>query len=335
VVQISRDVLLDNFTLQATYGFLHGTKYPLYEECVSNLIESIVIYDRIYVPKDVLNLNFACKEIADMFPGLIIGESNHRTPDIHHHLIKDEVISQFLPLLGNKNPFEEYEKQHAEKIEQIGHPYVSSIGITVPSRNRLPFKIRHTYYTWYCLNLAASLGVNYVPNPTRIKLFESPNFMEQIPFTDFRRDVLKFFQKVNRLSNERISEVFRSIDQVELPFPLIYNYVRSEDSSELVRKTIELRESASARSYREFCRELETAFQQGNKQFLDQKANEIKELANQWAISLAQKRPKKKVTLSTPFIGVASTDIEIPWFDPFSSKRKPHFVFIHSLLSKI
>lgn len=60
-----RETLLDNFTLQGAYGFvLSGKKGRLYEECLSSLVESIVIYDNVYVPNDVLQLNDACKEIA-------------------------------------------------------------------------------------------------------------------------------------------------------------------------------------------------------------------------------------------------------------------------------
>jgi hypothetical protein len=70
--KLSREVLLDNYTLQGTYSYLECDKRgKLYEECLSNLVESVVLYDRIYVPNDVLVRNHACKKIADQFKDII------------------------------------------------------------------------------------------------------------------------------------------------------------------------------------------------------------------------------------------------------------------------
>lgn len=51
------------------------------------------------------NVVTRCKEIADLFEGIIIGKSNARTHRIYH-LTRDEIVNWFLPFVEHKNPLE-------------------------------------------------------------------------------------------------------------------------------------------------------------------------------------------------------------------------------------
>src|SRR5215470_1539439 len=100
-----RDVLTDNYTLQGAYGYLSlGRTSWLYEACIAHLVELLVVYDRIYVPEDVLKINPASHEIAQLFPEVILGKTLPRTPDIHHDVVNHAVLDSLQPLIATQ-PF--------------------------------------------------------------------------------------------------------------------------------------------------------------------------------------------------------------------------------------
>jgi hypothetical protein len=330
--------MVDNFTLQGSYCFLRPELKKngiLAEECISNLIESVVIYDKIYVPDDVLKLNSACKEIVDQFDNVITGKAGTQLADYHHEIVDKEILQRFIPLLQRKDPFMKFNNREAWSIEETGYPWSSSPGYMGKYDRPLQFGERHTYYTWYCIRLAASLHVNYVPNPTRIQLFNDPEFMAKTPLFDFRKKILLEFEEVGRAQNALIFDAFAAPGGIFLEMPLIYNYVTKKNSN-IVEETINLRNSKPAEAYREYCRELEDALTKRNdKQFLLNKRAEIRKLANQWSESLNNEKAKKKVNLAMPFIGGPSVDINVPIPNPSALDKRLHYVFIHTLLSAV
>lgn len=142
-------ILLDNYTLQGAYCFLQeGKRSQLYEECLSHLIESVVIYDQIIVPDDVLSRNLACQHVAQQFSGIIVGKSMPQTPDLHHHVIEMDVVEKFRPLLGRRNPFRRFETPDADDIERTGRdPSLSPPGWMGRYERPLTFAERQTYYS--------------------------------------------------------------------------------------------------------------------------------------------------------------------------------------------
>jgi hypothetical protein len=127
----AREIMVDNFTLQGSYCFLRPELKKngiLAEECISNLIESVVIYDKIYVPDDVLKLNSACKEIVDQFDNVITGKAGTQLADYHHEIVDKEILQRFIPLLQRKDPFMKFNNREAWSIEETGYPWSSSPG---------------------------------------------------------------------------------------------------------------------------------------------------------------------------------------------------------------
>jgi len=328
----STPVLLDNYTLQGAYGYLEeGRQTGLYEECFSHLIESIVIYDKILVPDDVLSRNLACQYIANQFGGVIVGESMAQTPDIHHHVVDMKVVEQFDPLLEKVNLFRSFDVDEAYYIERIGLPFSSPPGYVGRYERPITFEERHTYYAWYCLKLAAALGLNYAPNPIRVNLFTIPEFSECKPFSDIQHDILKYFETIRAKRIESVNEVFPSLNK-PIKLPLVYNFIRSKasESKGMIHETLKLRYSIEAAAFRTLCTELENAYQSGDAVTVDKIRGQIKELGERWSRSLAPEAARKNWKIS---MGGLGTDFTTPWIKLSAADNFPHFVFLHSLLS--
>jgi hypothetical protein len=265
---------------------------------------------------------------------LFFGSSNDApTPDLHHHVIDLAIVKKFEPLLAKKNPFKEFETKDAAEIELVGRPKnyspVGYIGRDLPA---LDFSERHAYYSWYCVKLASALSVNYVPSPIRVDFLNDRDFIKREPFANLRKDIIDYSEKTRRKLYGGVQEIFKSL-QVSFELPLIYNYIKSRSNdNNIVAETMNLRESEPARAYREYCRELDDTFVNKNNEDFVKKTNEIKTLAEQWSQTLTRERAKKTWSISPlPFL---STDFKTPWFNISAPDRKPHFIFIHSLLSR-
>jgi hypothetical protein len=329
----AKPVLLDNYTLQGAYCFLQeGKRAPLYEECLSHLIESVIIYDQIIVPEDVLSRNRACQQVAQQFSGFIVGKSMPWTPDIHHHVVDRHVVEEFRPLLERSDPFGRFETPEAYDIERAGRdPFFSPPGWMGRYERPLTFSERHTYYSWYCVRLAAALGLNYAPNPTRVNLFENDEFLRLEPFPDFQRDILDYFETVRERHADSMNRVFRSLRQ-PLDLPMVYSHIKSkaQESAGIIAETIRLRNSREAAAFRTLCAELEEASQSGDAAKVDEIRGQIEELGGRWSESLAKPKTRKKWGVR---LGIFGTDFETPWFKLQAVDQEPHFVFLHSLLS--
>ena len=290
-------ILLDNYTLQGAYCFLQeGKRAQLYEECLSHLVESLVIYDQIIVPDDVLLRNSACQHVAQQFSGIIVGKAMRETPDLHHHMIEMGVVEDFRPFLERRNPFRRFETSAAYDIERAGRdPSLSPPGWMGKDERPLTFAERHTYYSWYCIRLAAALGLNYAPNPTRVGLLRNREFRALKPFPNFQRDILDYFEKVRKRHADSVSRVFRSLRK-PLDLPMVYNYINSKalESTGIIAETLRLRNSVEAAAFRTLCAELEEASQNGDAAQVDKIREQIKELDDRWSESLA--RPKTTKT---------------------------------------
>jgi hypothetical protein len=324
------EVLLDNFTLQGAYGRVSGTgDGRAYDQCLAHLTEALVLYDRLFVPADVLNRNDACRYIADRLSGVLEGRSlgtdDAKTPEIHHHVIEMSVVEQFQPLLWDKNPFAQFPEGQILEIERIGHQG-SPPGYMGRGETHLTFPERQTYYTWFCIRLASALGVSYAPNPMRVPLVTMPEFQSVPVVSTVASDVMGAFEQVRKQQSDRIGEVFKSLKpSVELP--LIFNYLMSKSGGSvgILDAALELRESKPAAAFRAYCRELTTA----DVGTLLERRQEIEDLVRQWSNSLSSSRKTKTWSFSW-FIG---TDFKTPWFNLKALDRKPHFLFLHSLLS--
>lgn len=330
------EVLLDNFTLQGAYCFLkRGQTSSLYEACLAHLVESVVIYDTLFVPQDVLNLNKSCKKVVNLLENIIVGKTNQQTPHCRHdHVDYKMVTERFRPFIEKHRPFRAFEENpDLYQIEKEGVPE----GWSLPGCSMrweeppLSFAERHTYYTWYCVHLAAALGTNYAPNPTRKGLFDNPDFLKFPHFPSFERDLIDYFQDIRSKFFKSMAEVFPSVAR-GFEIPLVYNYVKASSRSpkDIPTETLKLRNSKEAQAFRNLCSELEEAMQNGDITTIDKVKNEVKYLEERWSESILPQRSTKKWTV---FWMIGGTDFKTPWFSFNAVDRKPHFVFLHELVS--
>ncbi|MES9836588.1 MAG: hypothetical protein ABW144_09030 [Candidatus Thiodiazotropha sp.] len=330
------EVLLDNFTLQGADCCLRGYKGRLFELCLAHLVEAVVLYDAIAVPADVLERNDACKSVATRFEGVITGLQNFKLPDFHHHLVKRTIVKELKPHIGDT--FEAYEADKtAYTIETAGMP-PNDPSFTPGYMGRhepgLSFAERHAYYTWYCIQLAATFGINYAPNPTREALLKNSDLFEVQASPDLERDLIRHFQGARTKYAASIADVFPSIDD-RLEFPLIYNFIKANarrHSQDIPIRTMELRESKEATSFRKHFTKLGLALGHGDRRELEVTVADAKTLADRWAKGTSHSTARKTIHLGVSYIASLGTDIEVPWRvgDPAT---KPHFVFVHQLFN--
>ena len=332
-----RQILLDNFTLQGSYGFLQGRHTGLREGCLQVLLESAVLYDRIHVPNDVLERNEASRWIANQFPGAITGRSMPLTPDLHHHVVDMTVLAHYRDLLRDRNPFHTFETTEAYDVEREGHPKNMSPPHWMGRRwGSYSFSARHLYYSWFCTKLGGELGLNYVPNPTRVDLFSDVAFRAKTDIPDLARDIIQYMEKVRVEQAKAIQEVFQSA-AVPVSLPMVYSFIKAhaKGARGFVYEALELRESSEARAYRKYCEKLETSLQAGSLMPASEARNDIEALADQWSRSLgkAKKRRKWQIMALIPVVSLG-TDVETSFPNPFALDRKPQFVFVHRMLSQ-
>ncbi len=297
------------------------------------LVEAIVLYDAISVPADVLERNDACRSIAALFEGVITGLRNYQLPDFHHHLIDRSTVDELRPHIGDA--FGAYENDpSAYVIERTGMPSSRSFlpGYMGRDEPTISFAERQAYYTWYCVRLAAASGLNYAPNPTREALLRKPKLFEVRGPPAIERDLLKYFQGVRAKYAESIAEVFPSIDD-RLELPLVYNFVKSRTTrpGDIVARTMELRASKEAVSFRKHCARLVSALQAGNRSDLETTLADTKTLGDTWAKTMSKGKQRKTIKQGISYVLSLAVDVSIPWpiDDPTT---KPHFVFVHELL---
>jgi hypothetical protein len=356
-------VLLDNFTLQGAHCYLVGNeKGILYEECLANLIESAVIYDKIFVPGEVLEANPACQKIKDMMGNEVILEAkkefDHYFDPFEDNVIGSGILSSLKKVLEKENPFKRFNKKELLKVESTGYHEISEYEFLNPrgyedyrltyynyrTRDKLDFSLRHAHYSYYCLKLARELGLNYVPNPTRIDLIKNLNFLIEVDVPDIpnvRRDILERLHEVRQNQNAVIAKFFKSYC-FSINLPIVYNYVKqsARNIDDIIDKTLKLRNSKKAAAFRKYCIQLENYFRRGDREAILDKITEINRLLEQWSTRLTRKRAEKKLNIVFVLKPVGlplniSADVNIPWINLSDPQRKPHFIFLHELLSEL
>jgi hypothetical protein len=334
-LSMPREVLTDNYTLQGAYGYLKNanSRELLFESCLAHLVELLVVYDRIYVPADVLERNAASSEVASFFPEVISGKALPETPDIHHSAVNMEVLERLRPLI-NTDPFRDVDLNAAVQIEQIGHPFP-----TPPERmgkyQYLTFGELHTYYTWFCVELSWAYRVNYAPNPIRNRLLITSKDIRLPVLPNLQKDVIRLFEETRKSHVEETGRMFPSLSR-SLQFPMVYEYVRSNASSieDIVEATRRLRDSKEAIGFRAFCVQLEEYYSQGRADLADENRKQIEELSQQWAQTLAEKKIRKSIRAGFSLLFIkADTDLQVPDRELHSVVKRPQFVFLHNLLS--
>ena len=354
-------VLIDNFSLQGAYGYLYNRrKLNLFEECLASLIESCIIYDKIVVFQEILNLNRPCQKMANNFRNIISG-AKIRSPEILHRQIRGDIISKYRRLVKEDRPYEGIDRRQFEEIDAIGHQldetalerYLNETNAWLKPEHKYEFQIhkdeyknvgyqryqysleeRHLYYSWYCYTFARNNNMHYVPNPTRVNLFKNVSFARNVIFQTPREKILEKLKTIQEEIDFPIVDVLKSC-YIPIDFPLVYEFVKSKGGREkIVEETLKIRESPEAVDFRHYCNEIDEALVQRDRPFLRKTFSELKRVTDKWKKSLTTKSTRPiSIAIGVPFLNV-STPSKIPWFDLSGVKGKPHLVFLHSLLFK-
>jgi hypothetical protein len=166
-------------------------------------------------------------------------------------------------------------------------------------RGSYTFSERHLYYSWFCTELGGELGLNYVPNPTRVDLFRDDAFRAKVNFPDFARDIIQRMEKVRAEQARLIQEVFQSV-RVPISLPMVYSFIKAnaKDATGFAKKALELRDSSEARAYRKYCERLDISVQEGSLVPASEALGEIEALAGQWSRSLGKAKKSRKWQLA-------------------------------------
>lgn len=110
----------------------------------------------------------------------------------------------------------------------------------------------HLYYTDYCVELARTQQLNYLPNSTRVRLIDSSSaFQQSILLENVRRDIIDRFQHIRMHHIEKLTQML-NIRTVSIDAPLLFNYVTRSSSQpdDVVNCVKEVRNSKEAKAFR-------------------------------------------------------------------------------------
>lgn len=329
---LTEGVLIDNFTLQGVYGYLFDSQRGgIYENCLANFIETIVIQDKILIPAGVSSTNAAVARVMELL-GSIICESDIALESDRGWEYTKEILSPVIVTSYNAFAQFESEKERLLRIDATGRPGHRF-------QTFAEFCHQHSWYTYHCVNIAREAGINYCPNPTRVPLLQSKEFNEKFlePYVSshVREQIL---DEVEDAMGKRIQEInaFFRHKAITIDVPLIYRYITKgspDPRTSIIEKALAMRESKGARAYRSWCRQVEKAAENEDIGFLSSELRSLKEHAAAWSENLGQ-RSMRKVQINLYFF---QFDVYMPLPDSLENlleylTEKKHLVFLHTLL---
>ncbi len=149
------------------------------------------------------------------------------------------------------------------------------------------------------------------------------------------RAILDRFDETVRQEFYNRREAWLRQHDLTYEIPLLTAYVLKKCTSwqDLFKVIEELRESKGARRFRKSLNQLLEANRLHKNDVVDEVLSELGKSADEWARSLSQRGPKKKITVGVPIPGlVLETDLEVPDRKLVKSTADGLLVFIHSLL---
>ena len=358
-------VFIDNSTLSTSTRFLKKSDedrlenfWGIFEKdrgtdsvSMVNLIQNLVIYEKIVVDGFVLSNDPDSMSIAKIFPEIIkaLYLSDAQLSEIG--LLVETKISSLKTLSAQKPELEGpakwsakidfekdlydqlsrgridvYEARRQSKEEEVFN--ISIPGWMARSDNHLP----RTYF--YSI-LSKSLGVPYAPHPYRCPLLRA--FLEhQI---DATRDVIFSFQDLLKGIGKELSNTFKGYDiQINIPPVAEYIIKTTETFSHLPERIMEVRNSIHATDFRNWCIELQTALSSGSSGLVKAKKlyTELEKARMTWSRDFDEgaKYRTRKLTISSvlKLLGI-ETDFQVK-FPILWNKDFKHVLFLNDLVNE-
>lgn len=303
-------------------------------ESIANLIESLILYDEIFVDSLSMSLVKEAQFVFNSFSDVFSNNSIKETPKVLISSSSKILLNEFcrrkrdLPILSNFLAADEsflidhlFEEDNVKDFFHFEEMYFN------PNLSYNYHILRTIQYLIY----SSYLKCSYSPNPARssiIKLFTT------YKRGSIRKDIVTFFDNETRKKYAlEVKKVLPS-SHLNLNIPLLlYPIVKSVSKGLDLKNSINaLRGSPYALEFRKWCRELETSILKNDGITIQKYLKQLQEVALEWRNSLKiTKIAFKKIQIKDPF-GLFSTNISLPYWNIKDRKKYRPFLFLHSLI---
>lgn len=258
-----------------------------------NLIQSLVIYEKLYADGLVLTVTKSASLLAERYSPLITG-LRVSVED------RADILPQVALVASNYEALSKTETGLHSALElAFGGDYAeATAGKDVARAKQLPLKARpvdyseaqlfgnvfersddHVARTFYYAVLSEFVGLPYAPHPIRCPLFALIHAKQ----ADSTQQVLETF---TRAVTDATPELFRGYDlTVSIPPVAQYIFATVDGPRALYQRIFDVRDSKHARAFRGFCGELQLALRAGlpGRGEAQRLLLELKEASQAWA----------------------------------------------------
>jgi hypothetical protein len=306
---------------------------------LSNTIDALVLYERVKVD------GLSCERNIPKYPGLI--------PLLPHFEVVRLTHDEEQGAYGSIEALRDHIQGSAESADLFrghteawmtaecngGYPYPSARWDDVEMG--LPDDLKHwaqllrgtaiwgaacvsLLRTFYYQSLQEMIGGDLLLDPWKGAFYDR----------DKGPDILAIFDEKVRLEFIERKKKWLGVKPVDFSCPLLTSYVlnKSNQWSDVIKITLDLRDSKEARSYRTGIQELRNAIESHDNVVLDEIITGLESAANGWGKCLGTPIvPNKRIKLSVPFINLG-IDLDIPDRRLRKTTADKLLVFIHKLI---
>jgi len=322
------------------------TNMPEIIDGIVNTIESIVLYDEIYVDSHSINRNKIKYPIIDNFVNFFSINliNNYIEVDIYDHIIP--MLGSIISTPKSKDLFRthinrwmtdeigvrevypstswgEVEKLLPDTVIDISKILKTKLEIDPESTGAACIVLLRTFYYFSLQHL---LKCDLILHPMKANYIESdPGSFETSIIDIFDKEVrAKFYDRKNKWLNTKDASF-------KIPM-LAYHIIKQSQSwDDMILKIKELRDSKEAVKFRKGIRSLKRAFQSNDNLSMDQLFSPLNEAAEIWSQNIAHGLKTRTVNITLPIINI-STDFSIREPRIFSDSGQQVLLFIHKLL---
>jgi hypothetical protein len=315
-----------------------------------NLIQSLIIYERLVVDGFVLANDEDSMAVAKLFPQVVkalylTDEERIRVGDLvgHERPFLGALVSSHPELKEpdlwaarldfDKDLFDHFERSLPARVKDADRKR-NGEALTLDIPYWLARSDEHVPRTYFYAILAKAFRIPYAPHPYRCPILKV--FVEKQ--IDAARDTILRFDRLIGQVGQELARTFSGYD-IALDIPPVAQYVvhTTEHRHDLVERILEVRGTKHARDFRAWCAELQAALAAGRPGLADAQRlyAELEKACDLWSKDLrdqvAYKRRKLKISSVLKLLGVES-EFEVK--DPilFGGAFK-HLLFLNDLVS--
>ncbi|MET9387599.1 hypothetical protein ABZY09_42970 [Streptomyces sp. NPDC002928] len=321
----------------------------LVDRGMSNLVESLILHEAVYVDGEQRYHAPAVGEISELFPGLVrgVGVGADRGPvmgQVSRAMSGGEEIGRRLYSIAYRASRSRHSREPLHLSHIFGFLHTEIAGTAQPDYVPESHQIEPMVFrTFFYLALSALTGLPYTPyslrNPILLALAEH-DFTTVARGSD-RRFSSDYYAEIAVGLLQSFDDHVRAAlsDQLQagpvslpvLAMPSFWEMVKegSADPRALADRVLELRERAA--SYRMYVGRLSAAYASGDLRLVQEQHQLLAELTRQLNSTMRIPRVEWKrfvvpVRVKSPFVELDQLSFKVP---TLSRLREPHFVFLH------